>query len=156
MFLQRDARSFEARAGGSASLDERNRQKAIGLDDATVEGILFSAIMPIEYLTGSNATLVVRGRSASATTGNTRLRISFESQPQDSDADSFATALSGNAAADATSGIEFSASFTISNATLDGAAPGSSFRLKIERVGDDGTNDTMTGDFQLRSWYLSQ
>lgn len=152
------ASAFEAISGGTPSLDVRNNQKVIGLDDATIEGVIFRGVLSSAYQSGSNATLKVRGYAATATTGNARIRISFEAQSgQDIDSDGFASTVEANAAADATSGKYFEATFsTLSNANMDTIAAGDMFRLKVERVGNDGTNDTMTGDFQLVSWSITQ
>jgi hypothetical protein len=159
MFIALPVDEFEAITAGSPELVSRNNHKFIGFDAAAIESIVLSFRMPDDYATGSDVTGKVTMVAASATTGNVRVRLEFERIADgafDVDADGFATAVEANAAADGTSGETFNASFTLSNANLDGVQPGELMRVKVSRIGNDGTNDTMTGDAQFKDLVLSQ
>jgi hypothetical protein len=159
LFIAIPAEAYMAIAAGSPELKERNGHKVIGFDAAAVESVTFKAVIPSTYASGSNVTGKVRWLATSATSGNVRTRLEFErvnTAGTDLDADSFATAVEANAAADATAGKLFEASFTLANADLDAVAAGDAVRIKVSRVGTDGTNDTMTGDAELYDLTFSQ
>lgn len=146
------AQSFES-VVSTPSLDVVNSQKYIGI--ATGEGAVFKARMSSGYASGSNATMKVWGRST-ATSGTLKLRVSFEAQvAQDTDSDGFASQVAPDAdpTVNATSGIPYDTTWTLDNTELDAVAAGGWFRVKIERI---STGDTMTGDFQLGGWAITQ
>lgn len=151
--------AFERATAGSPELMERNGHKVVAFDAATVETLEFQRRMPSAYLTGSNLTVTVTMFAASATSGTVRVRLEWEYIAPgtfDIDADSFDTAVEVNATADSNSGDSFAAVFTLANSDIDDQAAGGMFRLRLSRVGNDGTNDTMTGDAQFRDVVLSQ
>lgn len=147
---------FEAITAGSPELARRNNHNVVNFDAATIESVTISFHLPAAYASGSNLNVSVRMFAATATTGNVRVRLEFERVNTDIDADSFDAAQEQNAAANGTSGILFSASFAIANADLDAPAAGDLMRVKVSRIGNDGTNDTMTGDAQFKDLVLSQ
>lgn len=159
MFVQIPAECYMAIAAGAPELKERNGHKVIGFDAAVVESVTFKLALPGSYSSGSAVTCKVRWLATSGTTGNVRTRVEVERcnvGGTDLDADSFATGVEANAAADATAGKVFEASLSLANADLDAAAAGDAIRIKVTRVGNDGTNDTMTGDAELYDITLSQ
>jgi len=150
---------FDQIAAGSPEMVSRNGHLLMAFDAAAVESLVYKAVMPEAYVSGSNLTVNVKGFAASATSGTVRVRLAFEyiaDGAHDIDADGYDTDQEANATADATSGEMFSATFTLANADIDAIAAGGLFRVKVTRVGTDGTNDTMTGDWQLQVLILSQ
>jgi phage tail sheath gpL-like len=159
MFLALDCKNFDRIVAGSPELTARNNHLVVAFDAAALETIELRFRLPSDYASGSNMTGTLTMVSASATTGNVRARLAFErvqTGTLDIDADSFDADVEANAAANATSGITFTASFTLANGDIDGAAAGDWMRVRISRVGTDGTNDTMTGDAQFVDLVLSQ
>lgn len=159
MYVSIPCSGYDAVVAGSPELMARNRHLLVAFDAAADETIECSFRLPADYASGSNVSGTVSMVAASATTGNVRVRLAFErvqAGTLDIDADSFDAAIEQNAAAAGTAGIPFSASFTIPNSDLDGAAAGDWMRVQITRVGTDGTNDTMTGDAQFKDLVLSQ
>jgi hypothetical protein len=84
---------------------------------------------------------------ATATSGNVRWGASFEATGTDLDADSFDTVTQATSAANGTSGIETLVEITCT--AIDSLVAGNRFRLRVDRIAADATNDTMTGDAQL-------
>lgn len=157
----RKAPSFEGISGGSPELVSRGSSgghKLIGLDAGAVEGFCVRGRMPGAYSTAANLGIAVNGHFAAATTGNARIRVSLEriDSSLDIDADSFDATQEVNVAATGTAGQPVSATFSLPNSDVDGVQPGEAFRLKVERVGTDGTNDTASGDFQVSDVVFSQ
>lgn len=147
---------FDAIVAGTPELKARNRQNVVAFDAAAVETIEISFVLPPAYASGSNVTGTLWMYATSGTSNTVRARLAFERGNTDIDADSFDTAVEANATANGTSGILFSASFTLANGDLDDAAAGDNMRVQISRVGTDGTNDTMTGDAEYLRLVLSQ
>lgn len=144
---------------GSPELVSRNGHLLVGFDAAAVETVEFPYHLALSYVTGNNATGVLTMLAASATSGNVRARVAFEYHAPgafDFDADGFAADQEVNASADSVSGESFTATWTLSNANMDGWAAGGKGRVRISRVGNDGTNDTMTGDAQFDHFEITQ
>lgn len=156
MYVALPIDAFEAITAGAPELARRNNHNVVNFDAAAVESVTLSFRLPSDYNSGADVTGTVAMFAATATTGNVRVRLEFERVNTDIDADSFDSAIEANAAANGTSGIVFTATFTIPNSDLDGAAAGDLMRVKVSRVGTDGTNDTMTGDAQYKDLVLSQ
>lgn len=78
-----------------------------------------------------------------------RVRIEFERGVTDADSDSWDTATEANVAADGTSGNRTTVEITCTN--IDSIVAGDPFRVRIGRVGTDGTNDTASDDMELVS-----
>lgn len=134
-------------ASGFATLDTRNSVLVLDFDDASVESALFGGVIPEAASLTSGLVVSIRWMATSATTGNVRWRAEFEADGTDLDSDSFATATEATGAANGTSGIETTTEITCT--TIDSLAAGDRYRLKVSRVGNDGTNDTMSGDAEL-------
>lgn len=130
-----------------ATLDTRNSIAVLDFDDASVESTTFVGVIPEAAVLTSGIIARLHWTATSATSGNVRWRVEFERAGTDIDADSFDTATEATSAANGTSGIESVAAITCT--TIDSLAAGDRFRVRISRVGTDGTNDTMTGDAEL-------
>lgn len=134
-------------ASGFATFDTRNGVLVLDFDDASVESAVFGGLIPEGANLASGLVVSIRWMATSATTGNVRWRAEFEADGTDLDSDSFATATEATGAANGTSGIETTTEITCT--TIDSLAAGDRYRLKVSRVGNDGTNDTMSGDAEL-------
>lgn len=141
-------------ASSFATLDTRNSVLVLDFDDASVESAVFISQIPEGADLSSGISVRLYWMATSATTGNVRWRAEFEADGTDLDSDSFDTATEATGAANGTSGIETLTTFTCT--TIDSLAAGDRFRLKISRVGNDGTNDTMSGDAELVAVELQQ
>ena len=141
-------------ASSFATLDTRNSVLVLDYDDATVESAVFVNQIPEGADLTSGISVRLYWMATSATTGNVRWRAEFEADGTDLDSDSFDTSTEATGAANGTSGIETLTTFTCT--TIDSLAAGDRFRLRISRVGNDGTNDTMSGDAELVAVELRQ
>jgi hypothetical protein len=134
-----------------ATIDTRNQHPVLDFDAATAEAAVWTGIIPNNY-GGNSITVYASWAASSATSGKVVWRTSFErigNGSQDIDSDGFATAVTWTAAtAPATSGNVLISSATHTSAQIDSVAVGESFRLKLERVGGDASDD-MTGDAEL-------
>lgn len=130
-----------------ATLDTRNSIAVLDFDDATIESATFLSIIP-EATNLTNGLIVrINWMATTATSGNVRWRVALERSNTDLDVDSFDTAAEANGTTSATSGIPTITSISLS--AIDSVAVGEIYRLRISRVGNDVTNDTMTGDAEL-------
>ena len=141
------ARDNNPPASSFATIDTRNSVLVLDFDDASVESAVFVGQTPEGADLSSGISVRLYWMATSATTGNVRWRAEFEADGTDLDSDSFDTSTEAAGAANGTSGIETLTTFTCT--TIDSLAAGDRFRLKISRVGNDGTNDTMSGDAEL-------
>ena len=141
-------------ASSFATLDTRNSVLVLDFDDATVESAVFINQIPEGADLSSGISVRLYWMATSATTGNVRWRAEFEADGTGLDSDSFDTSTEATGAANGTSGIETLTTFTCT--TIDSLAAGDRFRLRISRVGNDGTNDTMSGDAELVAVELRQ
>ncbi len=152
--------SNEPPASAYATLDTRNSHPCLDHDDAAAsEASIFSFVLPRNYA-GGGITVYLHWAATTATTGNVIWQTSFErigSGSQDTDSDGFATAVTWSAAA--TSGT--SGNITISNqahtngAQIDSIAVGELCRIKVERLGSNGS-DSMSGDAELMAVELKE
>lgn len=141
-------------ASSFATLDTRNSVLVLDFDDAAVESAVFVGQIPEGADLSSGISVRLYWMATSATTGNVRWRAEFEADGTDLDSDSFDTSTEATGAANGTSGIETLTTFTCT--TIDSLAAGDRFRMRISRVGNDGTNDTMSGDAELVTVELRQ
>ena len=141
------ARDNSPPASSYATLDTRNSVLVLDFDDASVESAVFVGQIPEGADLTSGISVRLYWMATSATSGNVRWRAEFEADGTDLDSDSFDTSTEATGAANGTSGIETLTTFTCT--TIDSLAAGDRFRLRISRVGNDGTNDTMSGDAEL-------
>lgn len=134
-------------ASGFATLDTRNSILVLAFIDNAIEAACFVDVMPEGASLGSGVKVRIHWIAATATSGNVRWGAAFERSNTDLDSDSFDTETQANGAANGTSGIVTVTEITVTD--LDGITAGDLFRLRVRRIGDDGTNDTMSGDAQL-------
>jgi len=134
-------------SGSFATLDTRNSIAVLNFDDAAVESAIFLGAIPENYVLTSGLAVYTTWMAISATSGNVRWRAEWMRCNTRLDADSFDTAVEANGTVNATSGI--TTTTLLSTTSIDGLVAGDVFRLRISRVGNDGTNDTMSGDAQL-------
>jgi hypothetical protein len=134
-----------------ATLDVRNGHVVLDFDAATDESAVFSGVLPRHY-GGGGLTVRPHWAASSATSGDVVWNVSIErleDEGTDMDADSFASAQAATATAPATSGaLQYTDVAFTSGAQMDSLAAGESFRLKITRDADNGS-DTMAGDAEL-------
>lgn len=130
-----------------ATLDTRNSISVLEFDANTQESAIFVGVMPDNVVLTNGLTVRLWWMGDTATTGNVRWGVSFEKVGTDNDADSFDSVTQATGAANGTSGIETVTSITAT--AIDSLVAGDRFRLKITRIADDATNDTMLGDAQL-------
>jgi hypothetical protein len=130
-----------------ATLDTRNSIAVLDFDDATIESATFLSIIPEATNLTSGLIVRINWMATTATSGNVRWRVALERGNTDFDVDSFDTASEANGATNGTSGIPTTTSISLS--AIDSVAVGGIYRLRIFRVGNDITNDTMTGDAEL-------
>lgn len=152
VFLPQDN---EPPASSYAMFDTRNSHPVLDFDDAATEAALFGFILPQLFAAtrSSNALdVILIWAATSATSGNVVWQASFERvalNGQDIDSDGFA---SSSIKTDACQGTSGKMSYTKFGAAIanDSLAAGEFGRLKIERVGGNGS-DTMSGDAELKA-----
>jgi hypothetical protein len=134
-------------SGSFATLDTRNSIAVLDFDDTAVESAIFLGIIPEGTILTSGLAVYTTWMATSATTGNVVWRAEWMDCNTDLNANSFALPVSAIGTANGTSGI--TTTTLLSTTNIDGLAAGDMFRLRISRVGSDGTNDTMSGDAEL-------
>lgn len=134
-------------ASSFATIDTRNSILVLDFDAAANESAIFVSSIPEGAVLTSGLLVRIHWMATSATTGDVRWRVAFEAGGTDLDADSFDTATEASGTANATSGIETITEITATN--IDSLVAGNRFRMRVTRVGTDGTNDTMAGDAEL-------
>lgn len=132
-----------------ATLDTRNSISVLEFDANTQESAIFVGVMPDNVVLTNGLTVRLWWMGDTATTGNVRWGVSFEDTGTDNDADSFSAVTQANGAANGTSGIETVTTITATSGNIDSIAAGDRYRLRVTRIADDATNDTMLGDAQL-------
>jgi hypothetical protein len=134
-------------AANFATLNTRNSIAVLEFDAATQESSTFVGVIPEGANLASGLLVRIWWMGATATSGNVRWGASFEATGTDLDADSFDTVTQVTSTASGTSGVETVAEITCT--AIDSLATGNRFRLRIDRIAADASNDTMTGDAQL-------
>lgn len=139
----------EPPTSSGATLDFRNGQPVLDFDEASTETAIFSGVLPRHYA-GGGVTITITWMASTATSGNVIWETAFERGTTDLDSDSFATAVQGSAAgANGTSGIVTQTAIAHTNgAQMDSLAVGERFRLRLQRIGGNGS-DTMSGDAEV-------
>lgn len=134
-----------------ATPDVRNGHPVLDFDASTDESAIFTGVLPRNYA-GGGLTVYLHWAASSATSGAVVWNAAFErvgEGSQDIDSDGFASAQAATATAPGTSGnVDIQAITFTDGAQIDSIAVGESFRLKITRDADNGS-DTMTGDAEL-------
>jgi hypothetical protein len=142
----------------AATYDERNAHLVLDFDASTDEEAHFVGFLPQNYA-GSGIDVHIWHAASTATSGNVVLGSSFEriqAGTTDIDSDSFAAEQTTTVATAATSGVPSNTTIAHTNgAQIDSLAVGELFRLKIRRLGSNGS-DTMTGDLELLGVYLEE
>ena len=123
--------------------------------DTVVQQMRFAGVVPDNYASGLVATLYYS--MASATSGKTDWEVSVmcvtPDDAADVDTDSFDTVNAANETVPGTAGYMSELDIPLTNA--DGAAAGDLIFVKLERDADDATDDTATGDAEVRAVVLS-
>jgi hypothetical protein len=124
-------------------------------DAAAVENVVFSGHMPANYASG--AVLKFYYAMASATSGKVNFEGSIaaasDGDSEDLDAIGYAAVNdSGGVTVPGTAGYPDLIAITMTND--DGVAAGDLVLVKLERDADDGTDDTATGDCEVREVWL--
>lgn len=136
-----------------AALTRRNNHFLANFDASTDWSLDFADILDRTY-TGGGITITIGWMSASATTGNVIWNAAIERHTDDAedlDSDGFAAVQAvTDACASATGEISYCNITFTNGAQMDSLAVGESFRLRITRDADNGS-DTMAGYAQLHS-----
>jgi len=134
-----------------ATFTTRNTHLLLAFDDTTNEYAYFPGVLPRNYA-GGGVTVTVIWLAATATDGSALWTMAWERHEDDVtdlDADSFAADHAVLAHCASASGEpSYDAIAFDDGADMDSLAVGESFRLRIFRHADDGTDD-MVGDAQL-------
>jgi len=132
-----------------AGLIYENSVPHILFDDTTPEGIYFQFRMPSDFSSAPVLKLVYS--MASAITGTIEFEVSIwaATDGEDVDTESYDTVNNGTETVPGTAGLSSDLSITLTNA--DSLAANDLVRIKLFRDADDATNDTATGDLELRA-----
>ena len=138
-------------ATANATLDTRNGHPVLDFDATTDEQAVFGGVLPRNY-GGGGVTVAIAWMATTATTGDVVWTAAFEAHADDAfdlDADGFAAANSATGTTASASGeVQYTDIAFTDGADMDSLAAGESYRLKITRDADNGS-DTMTGDAEL-------
>lgn len=142
----------EPPSANAATIDLRNQHAVLDFDAAADESAVFGGIMPRNYA-GGGVTITLVWMASTATTGNVIWNTAFERHQDDAfdlDADGFAAvqASAASAAPSASGETSYDMITHTDGAQMDSVAVGESFRLKVTRDADNGS-DTMAGDAEL-------
>lgn len=143
--------SNEPPASAFATLDTRNSVPVLDFDAATDEEAVFGGVLPANYA-GGGLTVTLVWMATSATTGDVVWDAQIEAHADDAfdiDSDGFAAVQSVTATTASASGEQQYSNITFtSGAQMDSLAAGESYRIKVRRDANNGS-DTMTGDAEL-------
>ncbi len=132
-----------------------NGHSYLTFDADTVEQARFMGVVPANY--GSDPVLTILYSMASATSGKVDFEVSVMAVSPDDEADvdtdSFDSANSANETVPGTAGYMSKLEIPLTN--NDGMAAGDLIVIKLERDADDATDDTATGDAEVRAVVLS-
>ena len=141
--------------GTDASLDSRAGLPVLDFDDTVNETARFMFTMPQNYGGGGADVLLYLSMSI-ATSGDVDIDVEFEDQTGlDLDNDSFGAVTSVDATSvPTTAGEAFIITVAVTNGTnMDNVIAGDAFRIRITR---DATNDSASGDMELRMIELQE
>lgn len=134
-----------------ATFDTRNAVPVLDFDDGTDESAVFGGVLPSNYA-GGGLTVTLVWMATSATTGDVVWNADFERHADDAfdiDSDGFAGAQAATGTtASATGEQQYTAITFTDGAQMDSLAATESFRLKITRDANNGS-DNMSGDAEL-------
>lgn len=141
-----------------ATLDTRNQHPVLDFDAGGTEGAVWTGVLPNNYA-GGGITVYLHWAASTATNNSVVWGTSFErigAAQQDIDTDGWATENTVTTATNATSGnVNVSSVAHTDGAEIDSIAVGESFRLRVRRLGTDGS-DTMGGDAELLAVELKE
>lgn len=141
----------EPPAANYATLDTRNNVLVLDFDDTTDESAVFSGVLPAHY-GGGGLTVTLVWMATSATTGDVVWNADIERHQDDAfdiDTDGFAGANAATATTASASGEQQYSDITFTDgADMDSLVAGESFRIKITRDANNGSDD-MVGDAEL-------
>lgn len=147
----------EPPSSGAAVPDVRNGHPIMTFADGATESAIFTCFMPLNY--SGNGITVLLDACYNATSGNVVWNVSIEridAGTLDIDADSFASAQAATQAAPGTNGVTALTSIPFTNGSqMDSVAAGELFRIKVTRLGSDGS-DSCTGAAQLLAVYIKE
>lgn len=148
----------EPPASNYATLDMRNNVAVLDFDAATDESAIFGSALPSAYA-GGGLTVTLVWMATTATSGNVVWTAEIERHQDDAfdiDSDGFAAANTATATAASASGEQQYSAITFTDgADMDSLAASESFRLRITRDANNGS-DTMTGDAELLRVVVSE
>ncbi|NDC43431.1 MAG: hypothetical protein EBZ77_18100, partial [Chitinophagia bacterium] len=130
-----------------ATRNTRNSIAVLEFNDTTQQAAVFLGVIKEGVNLTSGIMVRLFWMGATATSGNVRWGVAFERGVTDLDADSFDTEVQATAATSSTSGVPVVTEITVT--TIDGLTAGDLYRLRVQRIAADATNDTMSGNAQL-------
>lgn len=143
--------SNEPPAASFATLDTRNSVPVLDFDASADESAVFGGVLPANYA-GGGLTVTLVWMCTSATTGTCTWEVAIERHEDDAfdiDADGFAAANTADGTAASATGEQQYTNITFTDgADMDSLAAGESFRLKVTRNQDSGTDD-IASDVEL-------
>jgi hypothetical protein len=141
-----------------AQATSRNGHPLLAFDDTTAESVIFIGSLSEDYDSGSDLLVRIDWVAATAIIGAVTWGVEVEANAPagtDLDADSFDTQQTGNDTTSGTSGVIVRTTITLTNAEADAIAAGNAFRLRLQRLPADGSDD-LVGDAQVRAVSLVQ
>ena len=156
--------TFRAPAGeppsaNQAELVQRNRHFLLEFDAATDEATVFSGDLPASYAGTTGITVSLRWSAETATSGNVVWDVSIEriqDYVTDLDGDSFSAVNSITVATASASGeLSYDDVTFTDGADMDSLAAEESFRIKVNRDANNGS-DTMADGAQIRSVVITE
>ena len=148
----------EPPAASFATLDTRNSVPVLDFDSSADESAVFSGVLPTNYA-GGGLTLIIVWMCTSATSGTCTWEAAIERHEDDAfdiDADGFAAANTADGTAASATGEQQYTDITFTDgADMDSLAAGESFRIKITRNQDSGTDD-IASDVELLKIHLKE
>jgi len=141
----------EPPASAFATIDLRNNHPVLDFDDSTDESAVFGGVLPANYA-GGGLTVTLVWLATTATSGDVIWDVSIERHQDDTDdldSDSFVAVNSATGTTASASGEPQYTDITFTNgADMDSLAVGESFRIKVTRDANNGS-DNMSGDAEL-------
>lgn len=141
----------------AASASSRNEHPVIKYEDSADKNVIFQGVLSTDY-TGGDVNVHIDWVAETATSGNVVWGVEIErvnAGGHDIDSDSFDTIQTVIDGAPGTSGVVARATITLTNAEADGWAAGDTYRLRLTRDADNGS-DTMSNDAQMLRVSLEQ
>jgi len=152
------AQGLPASSGDVAALLRRNNHILAAFDAATDQSFDFACVMP-EHYGGGGLTVTLIWAAASATANDCIWNAQIERHQDDTDdldSDSFAAVQAVTATAASVAGeLSYDDITFTDGAQMDSVVAGESFRLRVLRDADNGS-DNMAGDAQLKAIHITE